>query len=129
MKVYYAEVFKRTGTSLGLVGDTDLKPVQSLTWEAAVMEAVCCLYDVSAEELKGPSRRRRVAWPRQVALALTYQFGLLSAANVGRIYGERHYSYVYWSRGRVNKVVAGDGVARDEVKLVLCEAKKRRAES
>jgi chromosomal replication initiation ATPase DnaA len=125
MKVYYSSSFKRTGTSLQALNDTKLRAPGSGPWEEVVREVVEELYQVTSDELDGSRRLGRIAWPRQVAMALTYQYGLLSAAAVGDLYGGRHYATVYWARGQVEKAMRKDGLRADEVRLVYVTAKKR----
>lgn len=119
------KVFKATGTCLEYHGETELRPKPVLTLEDGIIEAVCDLYGVTREELEGPSRKRKFAWPRQVAISLIYARLPYSAAGVGSIFGGRHYSYVYWSREKVNRRMMACGDTANEVKLVLCEGLAR----
>lgn len=125
MKIYWDYVFKRTGTSLQKINDTKLRAPGCGPWEEVVREVVEELYQVTGEELDGSRRLGRISWPRQVAMALTYQYGLLSAARVGEIYGGRHYATVYWARAQVEKAMRKDGLRADEVRLAYATAKRR----
>lgn len=41
-------------------------------------------HNLSVADLKGPSHARRIAWPRQEAMALMFRTGLWSRGQIGR---------------------------------------------
>lgn len=51
-------------------------------------------YELSLDELKGPTRERRVSWPRQEAFALIYAQGSLSLPQIGQFFGGRDHTTV-----------------------------------
>lgn len=75
----------------GLI-ETDPKP---LTMKA-IAEEVCERYGLTLEELKGPGTYRRVARPRQEAYAIMYATGRYSYPQIGRFFGGRDHTAVYY---------------------------------
>ena len=118
-------IFRRTGSSLGLLDHTQLTPVVFTDWSEAVLSAVCEIFGVTKKELKGKSRRRKFAWPRQVGASLAYQYGNSAAASVGDVFGGRHYSWVYYSRSTVSKSMGRSQLTVGQVGQVLHLARTR----
>lgn len=59
-----------------------------------VLAEVCREYNLSPSDLKGPSRRRQVAWPRQDFMVRSYALGHLSLPQIGRFLGGRDHTTV-----------------------------------
>lgn len=55
-----------------------------------VVAEVCARHNVSAQDLLGDSRVRRIAWPRQEAMALIYATGKLSLPQIGAAFSRDH---------------------------------------
>jgi chromosomal replication initiator protein len=60
-----------------------------------IVEITARTYGVSLEELRGPSRRRRVVRPRQVAMYLARQCTNATLKEIGRFFKRDHSSVVY----------------------------------
>ena len=60
-----------------------------------IIEITARTYGVSLEELRGPSRRRRVVRPRQVAMYLARQCTNATLKEIGRFFRRDHSSVVY----------------------------------
>lgn len=75
-----------------------------------IIELVSTTYGVKIEELKGPARERRVAWPRQHAMWLMCQQPHLSLSMVGSFLGGRDHTTVLHGRNafqrRLNALAA-----------------------
>lgn len=69
---------------------------------ADVMRCVAVYYRVKDSALRGPSKRRRVAHPRQIAMALAREFTGQSLAAIGRQF-KRDHSTVYAAGGAVTR--------------------------
>lgn len=121
-------IFRRTGSSLGRLDETQLAPVVFSDWAESVLSAVTEIFGITKKEIQGKSRRRKFAWPRQVGAALSYQYGNAAAASIGDVYGGRHYSWVYYSRGTVSKSMARSGISLGQVQQVYNLARTRFAE-
>lgn len=80
----------------GLTIDADaLAAVESprLRKMREICNDVCIAHDVTLDELKGPSRSRVIAWPRQDAMKLLAQAGY-SLPEIGRYLGRRDHTTV-----------------------------------
>ena len=58
---------------------------------------------LTLEDLRGPSRRREVAWPRQEAMAAVYARCNVSLPWVGRFFGGRDHTTVMHAIRQVEK--------------------------
>ena len=66
-----------------------------------------CMLAVSTEtavpiaQLRGTARKRTVAWPRQMAMALAYELSGRSLASVGLAFGGRDHSTIHHACSQV----------------------------
>ncbi|MGE5657233.1 MAG: chromosomal replication initiator protein DnaA [Actinomycetota bacterium] len=67
----------------------------------AVLTAVADLFDVSAEELKGNSRRREISMARQVGMYLMRQHTDLSLPKIGEVFGGKDHTTVMYSCDKI----------------------------
>lgn len=85
----------------------DIIHVASLTRAeevAAIIEGVCVEFNVTLEELRGPSKLRRHAHPRQEAMRRLYALGYLSTSQIGAKFNRDHSTVVYaLHRERMNE--------------------------
>jgi len=61
---------------------------------ADIQQAVCDHYGVAFADLVGPSRRREIAWPRQMAMYLCRRYTARSSIQIGQWFGSRDHSTV-----------------------------------
>ena len=59
-----------------------------------VLRTVCGYFNISEGDMTGPSRRREVAVPRQIAMYLTREMTSLSLPQIGSYYGNRDHTTV-----------------------------------
>lgn len=60
-----------------------------------LLEIAAQITGVTVDELRAPSRRRRVAWPRHFAMALLHVARRdLSTTQIGKIFGQRDHTTV-----------------------------------
>lgn len=76
--------------------------------------AVRSLFAITAHELRGASRDRRVCYPRQAAMALARQRTRLSLPAIGQWYGRDHTTVLHAVRS-----VAGDPDRRGAMMLAI----------
>jgi chromosomal replication initiator protein len=57
-----------------------------------VQRVVAIHYGISKAEMLGPQRAKRIARPRQMAMALTRELTHLSLTQIGNRFGARHYT-------------------------------------
>ncbi|WP_456433308.1 chromosomal replication initiator protein DnaA [Thermosulfuriphilus sp.] len=60
-----------------------------------IIELVCRYFQVSREELKSPSRRRRISYPRQMAMYLCRKFTGETFEAIGRMFNRDHATVVH----------------------------------
>lgn len=70
-----------------------LMPIQRALM-APIATRIAESHGLTLDDLKGPERCRRVAWPRQEAYAAIYETGCYSFAQIGRFFGGRDHSTV-----------------------------------
>jgi chromosomal replication initiator protein len=88
---------------------------------AAIQAVVSDYFDVSADELRSPSRVVRVAWPRQLAMYLTRELTGESLPSIGRAFGGRDHTTVLYACRRTTERLGNDREARSAVER-LCES-------
>lgn len=67
----------------------------------AIAIQVADRHGLTLEDLRGPCRRREVAWPRQEAMAAVYANCRVSLPWVGRFFGNRDHTTVLHAIRRV----------------------------
>lgn len=72
---------------------------------SAIEQAVCAHMKVTPEELRGQSRQRRFARPRQVAMTLYVEMAGKSLPYVGKHFGRDHTTVLHAQR-RIAEIVA-----------------------
>jgi len=83
-----------------------------------VLEAVSEHYRLAIEDLTGPSRVRRLARPRQIAMYLMRAETDASLSQIGRALGGRDHSTVLHACERIARLVEEDETLRREVQAI-----------
>ncbi len=60
----------------------------------SITKAVCSFYSLTPEDLTGPSRRRDVTMPRQIAMYLIREMTSMSLPQIGAAFGKRDHTTV-----------------------------------
>jgi len=81
---------------------TGAEPEQRLTL-AEITNAAAILFDVTVEELKASTRVRRVAYPRQVAMAVCRELTDASFPKIGWHFGDRDHTTVLYAYRKVSR--------------------------
>ncbi len=81
----------------------------------AAIAAVAQVYDLRAKDLKAGRRRRSVAWPRAVAMAVTRAVTSASYPEIAEAFGGRHHTTVISAVKRVSRRSEEDPAVRAEV--------------
>ncbi|MDR2551339.1 MAG: chromosomal replication initiator protein DnaA [Desulfobulbus sp.] len=103
---------------LGLTGGA----MEEITGEA-IRDLIGNQFRVSVEELRSRSRKRSIAFPRQMAMYLTRKFTNRSLADIGSIYNRDHSTVLH-----AIKTITRDMSQQDAVRLqveMLCAKLKR----
>ena len=82
-----------------------IAPETTLTPEG-ILRAVAVYFQVDLEALRGKSRKRSVAWPRQIAMYLLRQETSLSLPQIGQWMGGRDHTTVMHGCEKVAREVA-----------------------
>ena len=77
-----------------------------------VLEAVSQHFNVSREELVGPSRKKTVAYPRQMAMFLARTETDASLPQIGEKLGNRDHTTVLYGYEKVSKMIETDAAIR-----------------
>ena len=76
-----------------------------------IMDTVCDYYGVSLSELIGPTRKREITIPRQVAIYLTRELTGMSLPQIGEQFGGRdHTTILHSCRVMENSVRQNSGM-------------------
>lgn len=59
-----------------------------------ILREVAKQFDVPVNELRGPSKVRHIAWPRQIAYMRLYDETSLSYPAIGRVMGDRDHTTI-----------------------------------
>lgn len=82
---------------------------------ADIALCVADYFDISLRELKGPSRRRGFARPRQIAIYLCHKFTNRTMPDLGRFFGDRDHTTVIHAIRRIAELIEAHGEVADDV--------------
>ena len=77
-----------------------------------VMDAVCQYYHISKEDLAGPSRKKTIAFPRQMAMFLARTETNASLPQIGEKLGNRDHTTILYGYEKVAKMIETDPSTR-----------------
>jgi chromosomal replication initiator protein len=80
-----------------------------------IIERVACHFGLDPDQLKGRSRKRDIARPRQIAMYLIREETDASLPQIGNLLGGRDHSTVLYGCDRVAELLEEDGDLRREV--------------
>ena len=80
-----------------------------------IQATICKHFDVSPTELLSPTRTKRVAWPRQLAMYLARELTGESLPAIGRQFGGRDHTTVLHAWRRTSAHLATDQSSREAV--------------
>jgi len=103
---------------LGLTGGI----MEAITGET-IRDLIGCQFRVSVEELRSRSRKRSIAFPRQVAMYLTRKFTDRSLADIGSIYNRDHSTVLHAIKAITRDMAQQDSVRR-QVEMLCAKLKK-----
>lgn len=96
----------------------DSKRHKQITAEL-IMNTVCDYYGLTMEDMTGPTRKREITVPRQIAMFLTREMTGMSLPQIGNVFGGRDHTTVLHSC----KTVEGNMAANTDVKAVVEDIK------
>ena len=89
------------------------------------MQTVSEYYGVTLNDLTGPTRKREITVPRQIAMYLTREMTGMSLPQIGSVFGGRDHTTVMHSCKTVEAGMSGDsnlGMVVDDVKRMVKNA-------
>ncbi|WP_028319271.1 chromosomal replication initiator protein DnaA [Desulfobulbus elongatus] len=89
----------------------------------SIRDLIGSQFRLSAEELRSRSRKRSIAFPRQVAMYLTRKFTDRSLADIGSIYNRDH-STVLHAIKTITRDMAQQDAVRRQVEMLCAKLKK-----
>lgn len=95
-----------------------------LTFEL-VLEAVCCYFGVTPDEMAGSSRKRSVAYPRQMAMYLARTETDASLPLIGEKLGNRDHTTILYGYEKIAAMIEVDPTVRRDcldIKAAMYEA-------
>jgi chromosomal replication initiator protein len=97
------------------VADSDLSPVLSVE---TIQAAVARHYNLKIHDLKGASRTRQIARPRQIAIYLTRKYTELGLKEIGSHFGGRDHSTVLHACETIESGIESDSAIREAVESI-----------
>lgn len=80
-----------------------------------VVKAVCDFYNVSEEAIASESRKRAIAFPRQMAMYLSRTETDASFPQIGTVLGDRDHSTISYGYDKIESLLETDGSIRREM--------------
>ncbi len=88
-----------------------MHPLQSLTLDQ-ILTAVCQYYQVTLSDLASSSRKRKITFPRQMAMYLSRTETDASFPEIGEVLGNRDHTTILYGFEKIKAIVDTDRVAR-----------------
>lgn len=80
-----------------------------------IQDAVCVFYNIKAELIHTPSRKRQIVQARQVTMYLSKQYTEMSLAQIGSLVGRKNHATVLHACRTVKEQIEVDKQFRDEI--------------
>lgn len=92
---------------------------QGRSWTRRIQDAVCARYGIAREDLLSSSRKRQVAWPRQLGIYLTHRVVGRSTNEIGAAFGGRDHSTVLHAIASVKERLRLDAETERDAGVIL----------
>ncbi len=89
---------------------TSIVGVNQVLTAATIGELVCRQFKVSLEDMRSRSRKRTIAFPRQVAMYLARKYTEESLADIGRAFNRDHSTVMYAIKSVSSQVVKSSSI-------------------
>lgn len=93
-----------------------------------IMSTVAEFYKTTVDELCGPSKKRKLANARQVAMYLCRELTEMSLPKIGATFGGRDHTTVIYAEKKISKNIKNDRDLFTEVQQLTTEIKRRASE-
>ncbi len=91
-----------------------------------IVNTVCQHFNVTAEAINGPSRKREIVEARQITMYMTQKLTKTPTTRIGKLMGGRDHSTVLHSCAKVEKRIGDDVDFRTELQLLEKKMKQKR---
>ncbi|MCQ2547816.1 MAG: chromosomal replication initiator protein DnaA [Clostridia bacterium] len=99
---------KRILKDIMIVGDKSITPEK-------IKKIVCKEYNIKIADIDSSKRTANIAIPRQIAMYLCRNLTDLSFENIGKIFGDKHYSTVIHSYEKINSEIINNKNTAEEI--------------
>jgi chromosomal replication initiator protein len=90
----------------------------------AIRELVCKHFKLNVAELKSKSRKKAIAWPRQIGMYLSRKYTDASLESIGREFNRDHAT-VQHAVKKIRKEMAGQGKNRRQLQYLIDQIEKQ----
>lgn len=101
-----------------LLTSIEMLAMQKSTTPQSIIEAVCQFYEISNENILGPSREKRFSTPRQIIMHLMRKELGMSYPAIGNELGGRDHTTAMHADNKINNKVENDLRLRQEIELI-----------
>lgn len=84
----------------------------------SIIDTVACFYNIKKNDLLDKSRRKEIAWPRQIAMYLMRNEGKISYPTIGSELGGRDHTTAIHACEKVSKELEKDDTLRQEIEAI-----------
>ena len=101
-----------------LLTSIEMQSMQRSTTPQGIIETVCAFYEVSIDDILGPSREKRFSMPRQIIMNLLRQELNLSYPAIGNELGGRDHTTAMHADNKIRLKVDSDLKLKQEIELI-----------
>ncbi len=83
-----------------------------------IVNGVASFYDIEVKELLSPTRKKDIAYPRQIAMYLMRQDLKKSYLSIGEVFGGRDHTTVIYACTKIHGETAKDAQLTEEINLI-----------
>lgn len=85
---------------------------------SGIIDTVACFYNIKKVDMLDKSRRKEIAWPRQIAMYLMRNEGKISYPTIGSELGGRDHTTAIHACEKVSKELEKDDALRQEIETI-----------
>jgi len=83
-----------------------------------IISSVAAFYDLDLKELTSETRKKDIAFPRQIAMYLLRKDLKKSYLSIGNLFGGRDHTTVIYACNKIEEEVSKDGRLTDEISMI-----------
>lgn len=84
-----------------------------------IIEKVCEYYDLSVEEMKGKSKMKNIARPRQIAMYLCKKLTNMNFVEISKVFGNRDRTTVMYGVDKIMEELTKDELLKKDIDLLI----------